>query len=574
MLHLAPFTLAEPPDLHYNVFLERYILQRMERRPAVTTGAKALVAALQQQNVTTVFGYPGVAICPFYDALAASGIRHILVRQEQNAGHAASGYARTTGRPAVCTATSGPGAVNLITALATAYMDSIPLVAITGQVSTDLLGRDVFQEADITGAAEPFTKYSYLVKNAADIPRIVNEAFYIAGSGRPGPVLIDLPIDIQQAEFDEAQTDAAPRLPGYNPTLKGHAGQIKRVAAALRRAKKPLVCIGGGVISANAQAELQQFCESAGLPAVATMMGIGALPTAHANYFGMLGLYGKPYANFAVKEADLLIIIGARVGDRAVSSPQALERRTTIVHIDVDPAEIGKNLGTTIPLVGDAKTVLAQLTEAGAKAQCQPWLEELARQRQAYQPDFAPRAGGGINPRAFFHDLSAAMQPNSITVCDVGQNQSWAAGNLQMRGGRLLTSGGMGTMGYAIPAAIGAQLAAPDRQVVAICGDGAFQMSMCELATAVQHGVALKVVVLQNHSLGMVLQHQDSCYGGNRFAVELGSLPSVTAIAAAYGIPAQRITHTDQCAQAISQLLAAQGPALLECVVSPEEVSP
>lgn len=540
----------------------------------MTTGAQALAAALQQQNVNTIFGYPGVAICPFYEALSHTGIRHILVRQEQNAGHAASGYARISGRPAVCAATSGPGAVNLITALATAYMDSIPLVAITGQVSTDLLGRDVFQEADITGAAEPFTKYSYLVKNPADIPRIVAEAFYIAGSGRPGPVLIDLPIDIQQAEFDEAKADPTPRLPGYNPTLKGHPGQIKRVVAAIQKAKRPLVCIGGGVISANAQAELQSFCESAGLPAVATMMGLGALPTAHPNYFGMLGLYGKPYANFAVKEADLLIIIGARVGDRAVSSPQALERRAKIIHIDVDPAEIGKNLGTTIPLVGDAKAVLGQLTEAGARASCAPWLAELAQQRQGFRPDLAPRAGGGINPRAFFQQLSAAAEPQAITVCDVGQNQSWAAGNLLMRGGRLLTSGGMGTMGYSIPAAIGAKLAAPDRQVVAICGDGSFQMAMCELATAVQHGANIKVIVLQNHSLGMVLEHQDRCYGGNRFAVELGAVPSVTAIAAAYNIPARRINRADQCEEAIRQLLCAEGPALLECVISSEEVSP
>ncbi|MBP0963421.1 MAG: biosynthetic-type acetolactate synthase large subunit, partial [Oscillospiraceae bacterium] len=466
------------------------------------TGAQALVAALQQQKVDTIFGYPGVAICPFYDCMMDSSIRHILVRQEQNAGHAASGYARVTGRPAVCTATSGPGAVNLITALATAYMDSIPLVAITGQVSTDLLGRDVFQEADITGAAEPFTKYSYLVKNPADIPRIVREAFYIAGSGRPGPVLIDLPIDIQQAEFDETAIPDLPHLPGYNPTLKGHPGQIKRVVSAIARAKKPLVCIGGGVIAAGAQQELQQFCEAASLPAVATMMGIGAMPTLHPNYFGMLGLYGKPYANYAVKQADLLIIIGARVGDRAVSAPQTLERRTKIVHIDVDPAEIGKNLGTTIPLVGDAKTVLGQLLEAGACANCGQWMDDLDDHRRLYRPDFDPRPQDGINPKAFLRAVSLAMEDDGITVCDVGQNQSWTAGNIVMRGGRLLTSGGMGTMGYAIPAAIGAKLAAPEKQVVAICGDGSFQMAMCELATAVQHGVPLKIIVINNHSLG------------------------------------------------------------------------
>ena len=538
------------------------------------TGAQALVAALKNQNVNTIFGYPGVAICPFYDELSTSGIRHILVRQEQTSGHAASGYARITGRPAVCVATSGPGAVNLITALATAYMDSIPLIAITGQVSTDLLGRDVFQEADITGAAEPFTKYSYLVKNPAEIPRIIDEAFYIAGSGRPGPVLIDLPIDIQTAEFDPAAAQVARHLPGYRPTTKGHPGQIKRVIAAIAGAKRPLVCIGGGVIAANAQPELQTFCETAGLPAVATMMGIGAMPTAHANYFGMLGTHGKPYANYAVKQADLLIIIGARVGDRAVSAPHSLEGHAKIVHIDIDPAEIGKNLGTTIPLVGDAKTVLAQLTEAGAQANCGEWMDDLDDQRRLFRPDFDHRHDGSINPKVFLRSVSMSMEDDSILVCDVGQNQSWAAGNVLMRGGKFLTSGGMGTMGYSIPAAIGAKLADPGRQVVAVCGDGSFQMSMCELATAVQHHVPIKIIVINNHSLGMVLEHQDLCYKGNRYAVELGSSPDITALAAACGLQAQRIAKADQCAEAIDRLLEADGPALLECVISPEETTP
>lgn len=538
------------------------------------TGAMALVAGLKKQKVDTVFGYPGVAICPFYDAMADSGIRHILVRQEQNAGHAASGYARISGRPAVCVATSGPGAVNLITALATAYMDSIPLVAITGQVSSDLLGRDVFQEADITGAAEPFTKYSYLVKDPADIPRIVNEAFYIAGSGRPGPVLIDLPIDIQTAEFTPRRGAEQTHLPGYHPIEQGHAGQVQRVAEAIRHSRRPLVCVGGGVLAAGAQQELAAFCLQAGLPVVATMMGIGAMPTAHPNYFGMLGLYGKPYANYAVKQADLLIIIGARVGDRAVSAPDSLAGHTKIVHIDVDPAEIGKNLGTTIPLVGNAKAVLQQLCQTDAKADSAQWLADLQQRRSSFVPDFAPRAEDGVNPKAFLRELSVKMKDSGILVADVGQNQSWAAGNVLMRGGRFLTSGGMGTMGYAIPAAIGAKLAAPRRQVVAVCGDGSFQMSLCELATAVQFEVPVKIVVINNHSLGMVLEHQDRCYSGRRFAVELGQRPDICALAEAYGIPAQRVTLHSQSTQAIRSLLAAPGPALLECVISPEEVSP
>jgi len=537
------------------------------------SGAQALVAALKKQNVNTIFGYPGVAICPFYDELSNSGIRHILVRQEQNAGHAASGYARISGHPSVCVATSGPGAVNLITALATAYMDSVPLVAITGQVSSDLLGRDVFQEADITGAAEPFTKYSYLVKDPADIPRIVNEAFYIAASGRPGPVLIDLPIDIQQAEFDETTVADAQHLPGYHPITTGPKSQINRVVSAIKRAKKPLICAGGGVISAGAQQELQTLCETAGIPAVATMMGIGAMPTTHTNYFGMLGTHGRPYANYAVQQADLLIIIGARVGDRAVSAPEALGRSTQIIHIDVDPAEIGKNLGTTIPLVGDAKAVLTQLIEAGAQANCGQWMDDLDDLRRQFQPDFYPRSNDSINPKAFLRAVSLAMQDDGIIVGDIGQNQTWTAANILMRGGRFLTSGGMGTMGYSIPASIGAKLAAPQRQVVAVCGDGAFQMSLCELATAVQHNVPIKMIVMNNHSLGMVLEHQTQQYNGNHFAVELGSSPDICALSAAYGIPARCVASDDDEDEAIRWLLDSDGPALLECRVSPDESS-
>ena len=315
------------------------------------TGAQAMVKCLEAEGVTTIFGYPGAAICPFYDSLVDSSIRHILTRNEQNAGHAASGYARVTGRPAVCVATSGPGATNLFTAIATAYMDSIPLVAITGQVSSELLGRDVFQEVDTTGAAEPFTKYSYLVKDAAEIPRVFKEAFYIASTGRKGPVLIDMPVDIQRELLDFSYPHMV-NIRGYKPQFKGHPMQVKRVAAAIKAAKRPLLCLGGGVFAANAQKAVRKLCEQCRLPAVTTMMGIGALPSGHPLYFGMLGQSGDGLANRAVEESDLLIIIGARVGDRAIQSPRALESMTTVVHIDIDAAEIGKNLGTTIPLVG------------------------------------------------------------------------------------------------------------------------------------------------------------------------------------------------------------------------------
>ncbi|MGL5512148.1 MAG: thiamine pyrophosphate-binding protein, partial [Sporomusa sp.] len=336
---------------------------------------------LEKEGVEVVFGYPGAAICPFYDALASSDIRHILVRQEQNAGHAANGYSRMTGKTGVCIATSGPGATNLLTGIATAYADSIPFVAITGQVSTDLLGRDVFQEVDITGAAEPFVKHSYLVKDAAQLPRIFKEAFHIASTGRPGPVLIDVPVDIQRKEIEfkyPAQVD----IRGYKPSVKGHIGQIKKVAEAIAEAKKPLICCGGGVIAAGATQEFRKFVEKCDIPVVTTMMGIGVLPSEHPLYFGMLGMHGVRVANKAILNADLLILLGARVSDRAVATPNVLEKRTKIIHVDVDPAEIGKNVGVSIPVVGDAKAVLNQLDEAVQPIKHIDWIKELERTRQ------------------------------------------------------------------------------------------------------------------------------------------------------------------------------------------------
>ena len=315
--------------------------------------AQAMIKCLELEGVKDLFGYPGAAICPFYDALAGSNIRHILVRQEQNAAHAASGYARATGKPAVCVATSGPGATNLITGIATAYADSIPMVAITGQVVSDLLGRDVFQEADITGAVEPFIKHSYLIKNASDIPRVFKEAFYIAGTGRPGPVLIDVPMDIQNEEIEFSYPETV-SIRGYKPSVKGHPLQIKRVVSAVKEAKKPVICAGGGLFATDAREELARLAERCHIPVITTMMGIGAIPSAHPLHYGMLGTHGRRVANTAVNESDLLILIGARVGDRAVTTPGVLQKRTKIIHIDIDPAEIGKNMDAQIPLVGDA----------------------------------------------------------------------------------------------------------------------------------------------------------------------------------------------------------------------------
>ena len=541
------------------------------------TGAQAMVKCLESEGVSVVFGYPGAAICPFYDSLTASAIRHILIRQEQNGGHSANGYARIAGKPGVCIATSGPGATNLITALATAYMDSIPVVAITGQVATDVLGRDVFQEADITGAAEPFTKHSYLVKDVNEIPRIFKEAFYIAATGRPGPVLIDVPVDIQRRELTkEFEYPRQVHIIGYKPSIKGHNLQIKKVADALSAAQKPLICVGGGAFAAGGYEMVRKLSEEYGIPAISTMMGIGVFPTSHPLYMGMLGMHGARHANQIVRQADLLLIIGARVGDRAVSSPDVISPSTTIVHIDIDPAEIGKNIGTAIPLVGDCRTVIQQLMEH-CDSHTRPgdfsqWVRYAQGLRDEYKPDLEPREYG-INPKYFLRCLSEKMPGNAVYVADVGQNQIWSANHINIKKGRFLTSGGMGTMGYSIPAAVGAKLADPGREVIAGCGDGAFQMQMMELATICQDKVGIKIIVFRNRKLGMVKEIQKKSYGCRYIATSLEGDPDFTILASAYGIPSERVEAEKEIDGAIGRLLAAEGPYLLECVVDPEESS-
>lgn len=527
--------------------------------------AQAMVKCLLEESVEVVFGLPGAAICPFYDALSQSGIRHILVRQEQNAGHAASGYARMTGRPAVCIATSGPGALNLITAVATAYMDSVPLVVITGQVETGLLGRDVFQEADITGSCEPFVKHSYLVKDAAQIPRIFKEAFHIAGTGRRGPVLIDVPVDVQKTVIEYEYPKKA-EIRSYKPNLEGHPGQIKRMLSALSKCKRPLICAGGGVFAAGAQEELLQLSKQAAIPMVTTMMGISGIPPLYERYLGMIGMHGAPQANRAMNAADLLILVGARVGDRAIMSPMGLSQTTTIVHIDIDPAEIGKNMATDIPIVGDAKRILAQANEKLGELAFPDWTAEFRLE----SPPLLP-GNGSLRPRHFLTALNAKLPPDAVWVADVGQNQIWSARSYALERGRFLTSGGMGTMGYAIPAACGAKLACPKREVVAVCGDGAFQMEMMELATICQNRIPIKIVLMNNCRLGMVRELQDRQYGGNETAVSLDGNPDFIRLAQAYGIPARRITEDPEIMDAIDEMLETDGPFLLECAVSPAE---
>lgn len=525
---------------------------------------QAMVECLKAEGIKVVFGYPGAAICPFYDKLVQSDIKHVLVRHEANGGHSANGYARISGKPAVCIATSGPGALNLITAIATAYADSIPLICITGQVNCDQIGRDVFQEADITGSAEPFVKHSYLVKDANELPKIIKEAFYIAGSGRPGPVLIDVPMDVQNTEIDFNYPEKA-EIRSYKPTGKGNVAQIKRVIKALEDAKRPLICVGGGVFSSNAQREIVTLSEVMQIPVISTMMGISVFSDDNPLYFGMLGMHGVKSANQAVKDCDVLLLVGARVGDRAVKTPLTLEETTKIIHIDIDPAEIGKNVSTDVPLVGDAKLVLKQMLGYAKPLNHDEWIDKL--RNYVTEPLYKEPAVGTINPRRFIAKLSEKMPENTTVVADVGQNQIWTATSYKFRKGRFLTSGGMGTMGYAIPASIGAKLADEKNEVVAICGDGSFQMSFMELATAIQHGVALKVVVMTNHYLGMVRELQTLNYDNRLTAVSLDGSPDFITLAKAYGLPCMRVTNEKEADEAIEKLSTTSGSFFVECVV-------
>ncbi len=531
--------------------------------------SEAIIRCLEQEGVKTVFGYPGATICPFFDALTKSDIRHILIRTEQNAGHAANGYARMTGKPGVCVVTSGPGATNLITGISTAYMDSIPMVIITGQVSSELLGRDVFQEVDITGSVEPFIKHSYLVKDPTQIGRIFKEAFFIAGSGRPGPVLIDIPVDVQKALINFSYPKEV-LIRSYKPSTKGHIGQIRRAKDAVMKAKRPLICVGGGAFGAKAKKELLAFAEKTGIPLVHTMMGISAVPSDYPLDYGMIGMHGVKEANHAISRSDVIILVGTRIGDRSVPNPDSISKRKTVIHIDIDPAEIGKNVEATIPVVGDVKLILKQLCEEFDFVNCEKWVDELNDVRDSAEHDYSDRENS-VNPKLFVKKLSEKAPKKSVLVADVGQNQIWSANGFAFPEGRFLTSGGMGTMGYSVPAAMGAKLAKPNREVIAICGDGSFQMSFMELATLCQHDVPVKIVVMCNNRLGMVRELQLKQYDNNLSAVFLDGSPDFVKLAEAYGIKSMRISKNGDIDKGISELLSSKGPFLLEVTVDPLE---
>ncbi len=529
-----------------------------------------IIKCLEKENVNLVFGYPGGALLPLYESLRNSTIKHVLVRNEQSAPHNASGYARASGKTGVCIATSGPGATNLITGIATAYMDSIPLVIITGQVNSTYIGKDVFQEADIIGATEPFTKHNYLIKDAKDIPRVIKEAFYVASSGRPGPVLIDIPVDIQREviKFDYPEKV---NIIGYKPTYKGHIGQIKRALRKLKNSKKPLICVGGGILSANACKELNDFAQKGKIPVVHTLMGIGALPLDSPYYVGMVGSYGHAYSNKIVEEADLLMILGARIGDRVTAGFNGIKESTDIIHIDIDPAEVGKNVDTTIPIIGDAKNILQTFIEFIPPLETKEWINQINEWKKNDETEiFLDK--NFVHPKKALKFLSNIIDEDAIVTADVGQNQIWTAHYFEMKGSRkFLASGGLGTMGYSLPAAIGAKLASPNKKVICVVGDGGIQMPLSELATLSENHLNIIILLFNNHRLGMVRELQYNAYGKNSyFGIDFKFNPDFIQIAMAYDLSAHRVHSNEAFEKALMKALESKKASLIECMVDPD----
>ena len=530
--------------------------------------AEAIIQCLQEENVKIVFGYPGVPVGPLYDALRKSDIEHILVRHEQAAGHSASGYARATRSIGVCIATSGPGAINLITGIATAYADSIPIIAITGQVRTDLIGKDVFQEADIIGATDSFTKHSYLVKDAKDIPRIMKEAFYIAKTGRPGPVLVDVPLDIQNTEIEFVYPKGVD-IRGYKPTVNGNKRQIRKAIERIKRSRKPLICVGGGVMSANAEKELIKFIEKSKIPMVHTLMGKDGIQTKYLYNIGLIGSHGFIYANKAVAKADVLILVGTRVADRATGGSKSFGKMADIIHIDVDPAEIGKNLSVLIPVVGDCKKILQDFTEQITEIDTKVWIGEIKSWEKEYMKNRPSK--DKVNPQYALELLSEMVEDDAIVTADVRQNQIWTSHYLNMLGNRrFLTTGGLGTMGYSIPSSVGCKLAFPHRRVVAVMGDGSFQMSMSELGTIAQNHLNIILLLFNNSNLGMVREYQSSIYK-NTYGVSLNENPDFVKLVEAYGLSGKKVNCNSELKGALEDAMACSKTFLIECIVDEEE---
>jgi len=534
------------------------------------TGAKILIESLQREGVEIIFGYPGGSVLPIYDELYDSPLRHILMRHEQAAAHAADGYARASGRVGVCLATSGPGACNLVTGIATAYMDSIPIVAITGQVPTTMLGNDAFQESDITGITLPITKHNFLVKNTADIARVVRESFYIAGTGRQGPVLIDLPKDVNTNQIEEEPFIEKVSLRSYNPTYKGHKRQIEKALELIGQAERPLIYAGGGVISSNGSAELVEFATRLAIPVTTTLMGLGCIICDHPLNLGMLGMHGTEYANFAVTECDLMIAIGVRFDDRVTGKLNTFAPHAKIIHIDVDPAEIGKNKRVDIPIVGDAKSVLkdllSMLSRHGAH---DAWLKKIKHWKQHHPLRF--KDDGKLHPQFIIQKMSELLKGNAIIVSEVGQNQMWTAQYYCFTTPRTwITSGGLGTMGYGFPAAIGAHFARPDLPIFDVAGDGSIQMNIQEMGTVAHNKIPVKIAILNNMYLGMVRQWQELFYDRRYSYTELPPVDFVK-IANAYGIEGVKVESTDEVMPALCAALDCDGPFVMDFRVEREE---
>jgi acetolactate synthase-1/2/3 large subunit len=546
---------------------------------SLMSGARMLLECLSREGVDCMFGYPGGVTLPFYDSLYDHHIRHVLVRHEENAAFAAEGYARATGKVGVCCATSGPGATNLTTGLVDAMMDSIPIVALTGQVSTKLIGSDAFQEADTFGITRPCTKHNYLVKRLDELPRIIHEAFYVASSGRPGPVLVDVPKDVFQAQ-GHYQPVTSIHLPGYKVFTEGHTGQIRRAVQLIKRAERPLVYAGGGIVASGAAPELRQFVELTGAPAVTTVMGLGSLPSEHPNFISMPGMHGSYAANMAMTGADLLIALGVRFDDRVTGRLAAFAPHAKVIHVDIDPAEIGKNRTPDVPIVGDVKHVLDKFNEALSDKP--PADEQLEAARAAWwhqirswkeeHPLQPVTSDSEIKPQHLMAEIDRLSNGQAIVASDVGQHQMWAAQLIRFNEPRLwLNSGGLGSMGFGLPAALGAQFARPDKLVFAIVGDGGFQMSIPELATIASYGLPIKIIVMNNGYLGMVRQWQELFYNNRLSAVTLDCFPDAEKLAGAYGFKGRTIDKPWELASALELAVKEPGPYLLNVKVSPLE---
>jgi len=534
------------------------------------SGAKILIESLKKENVEVLFGYPGGVVLPTFDVLYDAPIRFILVRHEQAAAHAADGYARATGKVGVCLATSGPGATNLVTGIATAYMDSIPMVAITGQVKTSLIGNDAFQEADFTGITRPITKHNFLVKNVEDLSLIVKEAFHIASTGRPGPVVIDLPVDVQFAET-EFRYPADVSMRGYKPTYAGHPGQIKRAAKLIASSKKPVIYAGGGVISSNASSQLREFAEKIQAPVTMTLLGLGGFPQSHELSLGMLGMHGTAYANYAVTESDLIIAVGSRFDDRVTGRLDAFAPDAKVIHIDIDPASVSKNVEVDIPIVGDAKNILSELNKIVKTPNTEAWLKQVHEWKRTHPLRYS-HEGLKIKPQYVVEEIHHVTKGEAIICTEVGQNQMWSAQYYKFNEPRtFVTSGGLGTMGYGFPAAIGAKLGCPERTVFDIAGDGSIQMNIQELATAVTEKVPVKIAILNNGYLGMVRQWQQLFYKKRYSSTRLSSVPDFVKLAEAYGAVGMRITKKEEVRPAIEKAIKTDNVVVMDFVVEEEE---